>query len=329
MSDLDDLLKKHRQQIVAREEQTFREMLAAYEEIERELKASIRELAAKAAEAKAAGKTLSPAWFYRERRLRALLEQVEAQIVRFGRQVTPIVAREQRAALRLAIEQADDLLRVTAGPNAAHLGMTMNPSMVETAVGMMADGSPLLSYFEEQLAPAIAKKIRAEVVKAAALGTDFGKVARRLEAIGGITRHRALTFARTEVSRVRRETQREAYIQDHGIVTGWEWAASSSLRTCPVCLAMDGKIFKLSEPFPGHPRCRCTMIPVLKNIPPDERKLGSEWFAELDTEDKERILGKELTAMYDRGDVELKDLVGWKTDKRFGKMVYRKPMSQL
>lgn len=132
MSELDDLLKKHRKAIVAREEQTFREMLAAYEEIERELKASIRELAAKAAEAKAAGKTLSPAWFYRERRLRALLEQVEAQIVRFGRQVTPIVAREQRAALRLAIEQADDLLRVIARPNAAQtagstLGTTWEP----------------------------------------------------------------------------------------------------------------------------------------------------------------------------------------------------------
>lgn len=329
MSELDDLLKKHRKAIIAREEQTFREMLAAYEEIERELKASIRELAAKAAEAKAAGKTLSPAWFYRERRLRTLLEQVEAQIIRFGRQVTPIVTREQRAALHIAVEQADDLVKAIAGPNAAHLGMTMNPSMVETAVGLLGNGSPLLSYFEEQLAPAVVEKIKAEIVKAAALGTPFGRVAKRLEEIGGITRERALTFARSEVSRVRRETQREAYIQDGGIVTGWEWAASSSLRTCPVCLAMDGKIFKLSDPFPGHPRCRCTMIPVLKNMPPEERKLGSEWFAELNTEDKERILGKELTAMYDRGDVELKDLVGWKTDKRFGKTVYRKPMSQL
>lgn len=39
MSELDDLLKKHRKAIIAREEQTFREMLAAYEEIELELKA--------------------------------------------------------------------------------------------------------------------------------------------------------------------------------------------------------------------------------------------------------------------------------------------------
>lgn len=330
MSDLDELLKKHRRQLIAREEQTFREMLAAYEEVQRELKLSIRELVKKIKEAKAEGKVISPSWLYRQRRLRALLDQVEEQIVRFGKKVSPVIAREQRAAIRLGIQQTKELYTVTLGPAHAHeVGMLMNPAAVETAVGLMADGSPLLSYFEEQLAPAIVKKIRAEVVKAAALGTDFGKVARRLEAIGGITRNRALTFARTEVSRVRRETQRQRYLADSDVVKGWEWAASSSLRTCPVCLAMDGKIFKLSEPFPGHPRCRCTMIPVLKNIPPDERKLGSEWFAELDTEDKERILGKELTAMYDRGDVELKDLVGWKTDKRFGKMVYRKPMSQL
>lgn len=330
MSDLDDLLKKHRQQIVAREEQAFREMLAAYEDIQRELKLSIRELVKKIKEAKAEGKVISPSWLYRQRRLRALLDQVEEQIVRFGKRVSPIVAREQQAAIRMSVRQTNELYSVTMGPaQAEKLGMLMNPAAVETAVGMMGNGSPLLSYFEEQLAPKIAQKIKAEIVKAAALGTAFDKVARRLENVGGITRDRALTFARTEVSRVRRETQRQRYLADSDVIQGWEWAASSSLRTCPVCLAMDGKVFKLTEPFPGHPRCRCTMIPVLIGVPRPRRKLGSEWFEELDDERKEKILGQDAAAAYARGEFELKDLVGWKTDRRFGKSVYRKPLTKV
>ena len=108
MSALDDHLKAHRRKIIEREEQTFREILAAYDEIEQELKRAYRELQKKIIDARAAGEEISPSWVYRERRLRKLLDQVNEQIVRFGGRITPIIMREQRAAIQLAIEYDPD-----------------------------------------------------------------------------------------------------------------------------------------------------------------------------------------------------------------------------
>src|SRR3954464_14817764 len=108
MSVLDDHLKKHRKQIIDREERTFRQLLAAYDDIEKDLAGAYRELQKKILEAQAAGEEISPSWFYRERRLKLLLDQVNDQVVRFGGKASPIIAREQNAAIRIAIEQTKD-----------------------------------------------------------------------------------------------------------------------------------------------------------------------------------------------------------------------------
>ncbi|MCC6328980.1 MAG: hypothetical protein IT174_10720 [Acidobacteria bacterium] len=258
MSALEDLLKKHRQRIATREAAAFREMLAAYEPIERELQSSYRDLQKKIKAAQAAGETISPSWFYRERRLKLLLEQVREQIERFGRNAAPIVEREQREAIRIAIEQERETVRLVAGPANSSLrdiGSQLSHRVVENAVGMMGDGSPILSYYAENLAPAVAEKLKSEVIKAAAMGTDFSTIARRLAATGEITRRRALTMARTEVNRVRREAKRQFYEDHSDVISGWEWIASKSTRTCVVCLAMDGTVHKLKEEFPQHINC--------------------------------------------------------------------------
>ena len=204
MSALDEHLKKHRKKIIDREEKTFREMLAAYAETEKELKKSFDDLQKKIEAAQANGETISPSWFFREKRLKNLLAQVQEQISRFGGVATKIVEREQRAAIQIAISQAQETYELLTdnAPDVRDLGSTLNPRTVETAVGMMGDGSPILSYFEKQLAPLVAEKIKSEVIKAAAIGTDFKTISKRLQETGGITKHRALSCARTEVNRV-------------------------------------------------------------------------------------------------------------------------------
>mgnify|MGYP000985894155 FL=1 len=42
---------------------------------------------------------------------------------------------------------------------------------------------------------------------------------------------------------------------------------------------------------------------------------------------KEKILGKEVALAFERDEVELKDFVGWKPSKEFGKSVYTKQLS--
>lgn len=331
MSALDEHLKKHRQKIIDREEKTFRDLAAAYREIEKQLKESYDELQKQIEDALAAEEETSPSWFFRQNRLKKLLAQVNEQIARFGGKAAKIIEREQRAAILIAVEQANETVNLElklAGKDASFAAQ-LNPRAVETAVGAMGDRSPLRSYFEQQLAPLVADKIKSEVVKAAALGTGFKTISKRLSETGAITKHRALSVARTEVNRVRRETARQIYEENDDIFEAWEWVASKSSRTCPLCLAMDGRQFRLDEPFPQHVNCRCTMKAVIKGLPARPRTLGKDWFEKQTDATKETILGKETFVAYKQHNLNLDDFVAFRNDKRFGKSVTRKPLAKI
>lgn len=84
----------------------------------------------------------------------------------------------------------------------------------------MGDGSPLASYFEQQLAPLVAERIKSEVIKASAVGTNFNTISKRLTDAGNITKHRPLSVARTETNRVRRSTVLEIYRENNDIIKG-------------------------------------------------------------------------------------------------------------
>lgn len=292
------------------------------------MRAEFRRLQRQMREARAAGREISQAWLYREARLGALLDQVKREIERFGQTAAAITTREQRAAIRIAGEQTRDVVRLMAGTDAAGLGFTLPTRVVEDAVGMMGDGSPIIEYYRQTLAPQVAEAIRTEVIKAVAAGTDFRTIANELLKTGQITRSRALMVARTEVNRVRREATRQTYIES-GVTTEWEWAAAHSTRTCPACLAMDGRRFKLEDAFPQHPNCRCTMIPVIEGIERPQRRLGRDYFESLSDEDKRKILGRDGFAAYERGEAGLDDFVGWRNSKEFGRSIYTKPVSRI
>jgi SPP1 gp7 family putative phage head morphogenesis protein len=329
MSVLDDLLKKHRKRIIDREEAAFRELLAAYEDVRRELGRQVLILQQKIKTAQAAGEVINQSWFLRERRLQQLIDQVKIQIERFGGKAAAITSREQRQAITIAIEQARDGIALAVGgqQSAVSVGSLLNPRTVENAVGMMGNGSPIVTYYRTKLAPAVVEAIRAEVIKAAATGTDFRTIGKRLEAAGDITRQRALATARTEVNRVRRENTRQFFAENKDLISGWEWVSAKSSRTCPACLALDGTIYDTDQMFPQHVNCRCTMIAVIDGVTRPKRTLGSDWFDAQSDEVKEEILGRDAFAAFDRGEVNLKDFVGWKNSKEFGRSIYTRPLS--
>ena len=270
MSALDEHLKKHRKQIIDREENTFRELLASYAEIEKEVKKQFDDLQRKILAAQTNGETISKSWFFKEKRLENLLAQVQKQIVRFGGAATSVIEREQKAAIQIAFKQTQETFNLeisTADFPERNFASTLNPRTAETAVGMMGDGSPLTEYFEQQLAPQVAEKIKSEIIKAAALGTDFKTISKKLQETGDITKYRALSCARTEVNRVRRETTRQIYEENSDILSGWEWIAAKSTRTtCITCLLLDGTIFNLKEKIHNHPNCKRSLLPVIKGI---------------------------------------------------------------
>lgn len=328
-SALEAILKDYRRRIIEREERALKELLRAYGEIAAALKRQMAELARVLQEAQEAGEKVNPNQAINLRRIKSLLNQIELEFSKLGGRVEEITTREQTKAAEDAIAESEAIF--------AESGITVRSGIsrraLETAVGMLGDGSPIHDYFQKQMTERVAETLRAELIKASALGTSFQTIARRLTRTADIARQRAMTIVRTEVNRVRRETSREIYKKTR-LVEAWEWLAVKSTKTCILCLAMDGQIFELEKPFPQHTNCRCRMIPVLRGQKPQMRLLGGEWFDRQDDETKEALLGPEAFAEWKRSrkekgrNLQLKDFVTEKFDKRFGWSISRRGLIQ-
>lgn len=105
-----------------------------------------------------------------------------------------------------------------------------------------------------------------------------------------LSRHQTETIARSETIWAWNEGAMQGYIQS-GVVIEKQWTASPSERTCQWCSVMDGKIvdvdvqyhdkggtfigaeggvlhfdFEAVEHPPLHPQCRCSIIPIIKEL---------------------------------------------------------------
>lgn len=100
---------------------------------------------------------------------------------------------------------------------------------------------------------------------------------------------RAMMIARTEIVRASNYGALSSYKQS-GVVQGKEWLTAQDEKVCPYCGGLNGKVLGLSESYlpvggilefdgrsmtnnyldvqapPVHPRCRCTILPVLEEI---------------------------------------------------------------
>lgn len=72
------------------------------------------------------------------------------------------------------------------------------------------------------------------------------------------------SLVRTEIAHIQTQAARDRYI-DAGVAEVEVWADKDE-RRCDVCGKLHEKRFKVTEkiPVPAHPRCRCTIIPVIE-----------------------------------------------------------------
>lgn len=96
-------------------------------------------------------------------------------------------------------------------------------------------------------------------------GEPLQRVSKQFAERMGVSQSRAATLIHTESAHVAAEATARGY-QETG-VNEYTFDASLDLKTCPICGAMDGMTFKVSERETGvnyppvHPRCRCTTVP--------------------------------------------------------------------
>ena len=268
---------------------------------------------------------VSPGKLWQSQRLRALLQQMDSEMVRLAQVAGVEVARAQADAVNMASQATMEMLQ-TAGVG---VDFAAFPHEAFAAlVGFLADGTPLAEHLTATLPAEAAQALRQSLLAGLAAGWNPRRAARyAAQKATGLALSRAMTIARTEMLRAYREATRAEYERSE-VVEGWIWSAAKDRRVCPACLALDCKEFPTSQPMEGHPNCRCTMLPKIAGIK-YRKTCGRDWLATQPPEVQDEILGKAGGLAYRAGAVRLEDFVGHKHDRRWGGMHYSRSLQEI
>ena len=101
------------------------------------------------------------------------------------------------------------------------------------------------------------------LIECVAAGKKTTQLKQILQNRFNVSYHRADTLVRTEIAHISTEAAKQRYL-DYGI-TQVQWWTDPDERTCPECGKLHKKIFPIGAniPCPRHPRCSCTIIPVV------------------------------------------------------------------
>ncbi len=112
----------------------------------------------------------------------------------------------------------------------------------------------------------LTRELETTLAQAFVRGEPLDRTAKMLAERMGVSQRRAATLVNTESAHIAAEATMRGYQQTG--VEQYRFEAGLDLKTCPLCGAMDGKMFALSERITGanypplHPNCRCTTVPV-------------------------------------------------------------------
>lgn len=303
--------------------EALRDITTAYDRLVTSLQLTVSDLGAQTQRARAAGQTINTAWLFRERRLKRLLDQAEQQLATFTTQLNARLTNDQRAAVTLAQEHANQLLSATD----VEITFTRLPTAaIETIVGFSGDGSPLTKLLNQIPGDATAR-IRETLIAGLATGQNPRQTARQISNALQGNLARAHTIARTETLRAYREASRQT--AKAAGVDRWEWIASKSQRTCLACLAMDGRIFSIEKPQPNHPNCRCTVLYLPPGYGPPARETGAQWFQKQPDEVKATMMSKVAFEAYQKGEIKLQDFIGIRRSKVWGETRFELSLKEI
>ncbi len=271
-------------------------------------------------QAQARGETIDAAWLAKERRYRALLDQVEAQINGLAVQAGPLVRQQQAAAIAAAASHAEALARAALGPPPPGVVVAWDRVPVEALqqlVGALGDGQPLgtlLSTFGPDARAATSEALTTALVR----GQSPRIAAKALEAaVEGLGRNRALRLARSSMLDAYRDSTLAAYRQND-VITAYKRIAAHGPRTCLACLALDGKIYPLGQDFGRHASCRCALTPVVRSWAelgypgiPDvpQPETGPDWFDRQPEATQRQMIPVGAWEPFQRGEIALSDFV--------------------
>lgn len=325
MSDLYQAAQEFKARLLRGDRAAAGDLLRAYRLAASRIEARVAELTAQITEARRGGSIVSSTWLYERDRLARLRLEILSEVNNFSAVALIRVAQEQAAARRLGAAAAHEIIGAGNGAQISVRLGALHPSAVAASASFAADGSPLRQLFFER-AGQLAQSVSDELVSGVASGAGGRVIAGRVRTLLGGDLARALTIARTEVLRAYRTAGLETY-RAAGIVS-YRWLAAKDLRTCLVCLALDGTVYPVRTPMPAHVNCRCTFVPVLAD---EEAQIetAAEWFDSLSDGAKRQMLGPVAYEAYRAGQISLSDFVGFRQSARWGVTAYRRPLTEI
>ena len=130
---------------------------------------------------------------------------------------------------------------------------------IEAVAFQARDGRNRLSRHSDEFADRASAVVEQGLIQ----GWGPNRVADILRRELGITKGKAQTIARTEVSSAFNQAAEQRY-KDNGIEY-FQWIVTPNEGLCPYCSARNGKVYKLGKArIPGHPRCLCISLPWSK-----------------------------------------------------------------
>lgn len=256
----------------------------------------------------------------RSRRYQALMQQTRDELRKYEDYLEPRIRSGQSDMITLALQHSQQAVNAVATEAQVVVPFNRLPvSAVNSMVGLAGDGSPLRAVLNDaaRVGP---DAMAQELVNGIALGRNPVAVARRAIRMGlGQSFTRMQTIARTEMLRTYRVTTQTAY-ENSNVVVGYRRLSARDDRVCPGCLMADGRTYPLGVTFESHVNCRCSLVPILRNVPPVQFQTGQEWFTQQPEATQRRILGPGRYDAWQNG-ATLDDMVSIRRNDTWGDAV--------
>lgn len=290
------------------------------------------------------GKPVTASSVMRLTQMHNLLSATESGMAHWSQLARAQVEASRTYAATLGSTSAQALLQATVPHGISYTFGTPSPDAIAHLSGVIAPSSPLGKVFRGWGADA-AKAARSTLLTGLTRGQGPRQVARDLADAAQIPLQRALVISRNEMVSSYRGASLANYRANSDVVSQWRWVSDKGLRTCGLCLAMDGTLHDLDEDMVSHVSCRCAAIPVtrswgdiLGDLGADIHETsdaashyqsGASWFDGLNAAQQDRVLGRAKGAAYRAGDLTLDDLVGTQHDRQWGPSLRERSMSDL
>ena len=331
---------KQRAALLKRDDIERRTLAQHWLATQHDLSSQLDQITKQVNDAKAKGTKISEAWLYKQTRLATLLQSVEQHVSDFADFTDDFLTDEQKWAVVRGANQARQLIKLAQGTPQGLIPPSftkVHVGAVDDLIGKLQDGSPLKSLLHT-LAPQAVQSVSQKLISGLVQGNNPKVVARQVKDDLGVSLTRAQTITRTEMIGSYRNANLRTYRANSDVVGSWQWVASLGSRTCPMCIAMSGRIFPITIDFASHPNCRCAPVPVTNSwaslgidLPDTRPRLptGDEWFEKQTETVQRKILGPGKFDLYRDGHLQLSDLIGEAHHDKWGDYRYERTLKQI